>query len=396
MSTVIASRVAAQKSLLVPTYIQRGLTLVRGEGAYLFGDDGCRYLDLTSGYGAAILGYGHSVLTRALAAQLGTLHVLHSSFANDVRVEASRRLLARCGGGLARVHWSSSGAEAIEAALKMAVLATGTRRFVACHGGYHGKTLGALSLTHGEKYRAPFEPLLWQIVHIPYGDSEALAAAVDKRTAGVVLEPIQGESGVIVPSAGFLRDARAICDRAGALLILDEVQTGVGRTGRFLACEHENVRPDILCLGKGLAGGIPVGATLVTEAVASAVPRGAHTSTFGGNPLACAGVLAVLEILDETMLADIAVKGEVLMTALRTLGSPLVRTVRGRGLMIAVELNGERDRVLKELQRAGILALPAGATAVRFLPPYVVTTEQLAHAATTLGAVLRNEVTSGS
>jgi LysW-gamma-L-lysine/LysW-L-ornithine aminotransferase len=378
----------AHKELLLPTYVQRGLTIVRGDGAHVYDDMGRCYLDLTSGYGAASLGYGHPALTRALTEQLGALHVLHCSFVNDVRVRASRALVEHCGGGLARVYWSNSGAEAIEAALKVAALATAKKRFVACAGGYHGKTLGALALTHDERYRAPFEPLPWEVTHVSFGDGEALAAAVDERTAAVVLEPIQGESGVIVPPAGYLRAARAICDARGALLVLDEVQTGAGRTGAFLACHHEDVWPEIVCLGKGLAGGIPVGATLVTETIASAVPRGAHTSTFGGNPLACAGALAVIEILDDAFLADLAAKGAAFTVALQTIASRRIIAVRGRGLLVAVELAGDRDRVLKDLQRRGVLALPAGPSAVRFLPPYVVTVDELLGAATTLGEVL--------
>lgn len=380
--------VEAQRTLLVPTYVQRGLDLVRGEGAQLFDAAGRPYLDLTSGYGVAILGYANPTLVQALSAQLSALPVLHPSFASEVRVRASRALLQRAGGRLTRVHWSSSGAEAVEVALKLAVVATTRQRVIACVGGYHGKTLGALSLTHEPRYRAAFEPLLWQVTHVPYGDADALAAALDDRTAAVVIEPIQGESGVLVPATGFLRAARNACDASGALLVFDEVQTGVGRTGAFLACHHEGVWPDILCLGKGLAGGIPVGATLVTEAIAHSASRGIHTSTFGGNPLACAGTFAVLEAIDDTLLGDITAKGEAFMAALRRSGKASIVAVRGRGLMVAVELDGDRDHALKLLQYRGVLALPAGRSAIRFLPPYVVTEEQLLNAADTLAEVL--------
>lgn len=385
---VSANWVEQQRAVLVPTYPQRGLALVRGVGAEVYDDAGRRYLDLTSGYGVAILGYGHPTLTQVLGAQLTSLHVQHASFASEVRARASRALLERAGGPLTHLLWSSSGAEAIEAALKLAVLATGRTRVIACVGGYHGKTMGALSLTHDPRYRAAFEALLWQVTHVPYGDADALAAALDERTAAVVVEPVQGESGVVVPAAGYLQAARQVCDASGALLVVDEVQTGVGRTGAFLACHHDHVWPDILCLGKGLAGGIPVGATLVTQAIARVAPRGAHTSTFGGNPLACAGTLAVLEAVDDAMLAAIAANGETFMAALRRTGSDAIAAVRGRGLMVAVELACDRDRALKLLQRRGVLALPGGRSAVRFLPPYVVTTEQLLDAADILGEVL--------
>ncbi|HVN76000.1 MAG TPA: aminotransferase class III-fold pyridoxal phosphate-dependent enzyme [Thermoanaerobaculaceae bacterium] len=379
---------ALQKRVLVDTYVNRGLTIVRGEGAFVFDVEGRRYLDLTSAYGTAVLGYGHPALTRAVSRQLETLHVLHCSFASDVRVDASRALLARVGPPLKRVFWSNSGAEAVEAALKLAALATGRHRIVACVGAFHGKTLGALSLTHDPRYRAGFEPLLWDVVHVPFGDADALGAAADGAGA-VFVEPIQGESGVRPAPPGFLRAAREICDGSGALLVLDEVQTGVGRTGRFLACHGEGVAPDVVCLGKGLAGGVPAGATLVTEAVASRAHRGAHSTTFGGNPLAAAGVMAVLEVLTDEFLEAVAAGGERFMGRLRDVGEPRVVEVRGRGLMVAVEVAGDRDRVLRDLQAEGVLALSAGPSAVRFLPPYVTPEPELARAAEVLAAALR-------
>jgi [amino-group carrier protein]-gamma-(L-lysyl/L-ornithyl)-L-glutamate aminotransferase len=378
---------ALQRRVLVDTYVNRGLAIARGEGAWVLDVDGKRYLDLTSAYGTAILGYGHPGLTRALARQLETLHVLHCSFASEVRVEASRALLARAGSPLKRVFWCNSGAEAVEAALKLAVLATGRKRIVACEAAFHGKTLGALSLTHAPRYRTAFEPLLWEVVHVPFGDAEALAAAVPGAAAFVV-EPIQGESGVIVAPDGYLRAGRQICDASGALLVLDEVQTGTGRTGRFLAGQHEGVGADIVCLGKGLAGGVPAGATLATEAVAAHAFRGAHSSTFGGNPLAAAGVLAVLGALTDAFLAEVAAKGQAFMSRLRAIDTGRIVEVRGRGLMVAVELDRERDRVLRELQNDGVLALPAGASAVRFLPPFVIEAQELERAVDALAAVL--------
>lgn len=383
----MSDMVALQRRVLVDTYVSRGLAFVRGRGAHLFDAAGREYLDLASGYGAAVLGYGHPELTAALSRQLDALHVLHCSFASDVRVEASRALLARAGAPLKRVFWSNSGAEAVEAALKLAVLATGRKRIVACEGGYHGKTLGALSVTHDPKYRAPFEPLLWDVVRVAFGDDGALAAAA-AGAAAVVLEPIQGESGVRPAPPGFLSAARAACDASGALLVLDEIQTGTGRTGRFLASHGEGVAADVVCVGKGLAGGLPVGATLVTEAVAGSAFRGAHSSTFGGNPLVAAGVLAVLGVLSDEFLAAVAASGGAFMRRLAAIGSGRVVEVRGRGLMVAVELDGERDRVLRALQDKGVLALPAGASAVRFLPPYVTPESELERAAALLGDVL--------
>jgi len=284
---------------LLDLYPNRGLRFVRGEGAYLEAADGRRYLDLGTNYGVSIFGYGHPAITAALTAQLQALPTLHGSFTSDVRVKASLALARRLPMDSPAICWSNSGTEAVEAALKFAALATGRKRFVACRQGYHGKTLGALSATDSAKYRAPFEPLLWAFEHVAYGDAGAIRAALDDRTAAVIVEPIQGEGGMVVPPPGYLAAVRLAANDAGVLLIVDEIQTGCGRTGRFLAMEHEAVSPDIVCLGKGLAGGIPVGATAVTPAVAARVPRGIHTSTFGGNPLACAGALAVLALLTD-------------------------------------------------------------------------------------------------
>jgi acetylornithine/LysW-gamma-L-lysine aminotransferase len=377
-----------QNRVQAPVFPNRGLALTQGEGVYLRDVCGRRYLDFTSGYGVAIFGHGHPFLTATLAGQLARLTVLHGSFANDVRAEAQAALLERCGGGLARVHLSSSGAEANEAALKFAVLTTGQKRFVACRGGYHGKTLGALAATDGAKYRAPFEPLPWDFDFVPYGDIVALDEALDGRTAGFIVEPIQGESGVRPAPTGYLSAAAAMCKARGALLIIDEIQTGTGRTGAFLASAAEVSSFDIVTLGKGLAGGIPIGATLVSKPVAASIGRGSHTSTFSGSPLAAAGIKAVLDLLDEGLLGRVREIGTYFQRALDSIRSPLIKDVRGRGLMIGVEIDGRRDDILKALQKAGLLAIPAGDDVVRFLPPYLVEKAQVDEAA----AMLQNVV----
>ncbi|MFI5168156.1 MAG: aspartate aminotransferase family protein [Thermoanaerobaculales bacterium] len=379
-----------QKEFTVNLYAIRGLTLVRGEGVHLISDTGERYLDLATNYGVSILGYGHPGLENAIVDQWRALPTLHGSFANDVRAAASQELALRVNPaepGL--VYWSNSGAEAIEAALKFAAIATGKRRFVACRGAYHGKTLGALSATWGAKYREPFEPLLWEFAHVEYGDPTAIQAALDERTAACILEPIQGESGIVVPPSGYLRAVRDICSSRGILLILDEVQTGTGRTGRFLAAEHEGVSADVVCLGKGLAGGIPIGATVVTKAVADRITRGSHSSTFGGNPLALAGVRFVLATLDNAMLERIAHLGATFLAALRGISHPLVAGARGRGLMLGLVVREHRDDVLRGLQKRKVLAIPAGSEVVRFLPPYTIEPTHIDEALTTLTDVLR-------
>ncbi|HQU34394.1 MAG TPA: aminotransferase class III-fold pyridoxal phosphate-dependent enzyme, partial [Thermoanaerobaculaceae bacterium] len=252
-----------------------------------------------------------------------------------------------------------------------------------------GKTLGALSATWGAKYREPFEPLLWEFAHVEYGDPAALEAALEEGAAAFIVEPIQGESGVVVPPEGYLRSARRLCADRGALLITDEVQTGVGRTGRFLAAEHEGVAADIVCLGKGLAGGIPVGATVVTRAVGERLERGAHSSTFGGNPLALAGVRFILATLDAAVLEHVAATGEAFLAALRSVAHDLVAGARGRGLMLGLVVSDRRDDILRGLQKRKVLAVPAGSHVVRFLPPYTIESSHIERAVAALGGALR-------
>ena len=350
---------------LLNLYPNRGLVFTRAEGPYLFTRDGRRYLDLGAGYGACLAGHGHPALVEALQHQLEAVTVLHGSFGSDVRSRASIALAARLPMASPALCWTNSGTEAIEAALKFAVLVTGRRRFVAFAGAYHGKTLGALSATHGSSYRAAFEPLLWNFTHVPYGDADAAGAAIDAQTAAVIVEPIQGESGIIEPPAGFLRALRAMCDARGVLLIADEIQTGCGRTGAFTACGAERIEPDILCLGKGLAGGIPVGVAAVVGAHSGAIARGSHTSTFGGNPLAAAGVLATLSILTDDLLAAVRETGAWFRSEL----AAVCGSARGAGFMLGVPAGPHRDAILKALQQAGIIAIPAGPDVVRFLPP---------------------------
>lgn len=359
-----------QQKYVLNTYVNRQLTLVRGQGVFLYGEDGGRYLDLMGNYGVNIFGHSHPKITKVIAAQLKRLTVLHGSFGNDVRAEASEALVKRCGENYARVYWSNSGAEAVEAALKFAVLATGKRRFIACENGYHGKTLGALSATGGDKYKKQFEPLLWEFARVPFDDIEALEKAIDAETAAFIIEPVQGEGGVLIPAEDYLSKAREICSRRGILLVIDEIQTGAGRTGRFLV--SEGVPADIICLGKGLAGGLPVGATLVSEKVAQSVPRHMHTSTFGGNPLACAGVIATLNLLDEKLMARVAEVGRYFGEELAALRSGLISEIRGRGLMFGLTIkDNKRDKVLQLLQKERILAIPAGDDVVRLLPPLI-------------------------
>ena len=371
-----------------PLYAKRDIALVRGEGPYLFDSDGKRYLDAMSNYGVAVLGHADPAFAAALADQLTTLATCHQSFFNDVRATFLDEVAAIAPARLTRSFLSNSGAEAVEAALKFARAATGRPRLVALKRGYHGRTLGALAATADAKYRAPFEPLAPETVHVPFDDAAALDAAIDDSVAAVILEPIQGEGGIWPASAEFLNDARRLTAERGALLIADEIQTGF-RTGAPWAISASGVIPDILVTAKALANGVPIGLTLMTEPVAAALPAGAHGSTFGGNPLACRAGLVTLTALRERGLYErSAALGAEIVAGIETLGSPKIRAVRGRGLMIGIDLKERVTPTLKALQERGVLVLPAGPVTFRLLPPLIWQREQAEELLAALGEVL--------
>jgi len=373
---------------LLDTYPRRGVTFLRGKGVYLYDDKGRKYLDMMSNYGVNIFGHGYLELSKALKNQLSRLTNLHCGFSNDKRSLASQALIKRCGENFAKVYWGNSGAEAIEAALKFAAFATGKKKFVAAKNSFHGKTLGALSAMGKKEYRQPFEPLLWNFVHAEFGSPKAVREVIDNKTAAVILEPIQGEAGIILPPINYLKEVREICDKNNILLILDEVKTGLGRTGTFLASEDFGVEVDILCLGKALGGGIPVGATLVTEEISRKLTKGLHTSTFGGNPLASAGALATLNLIDKKLLSHVRNLGLYFLKQLGQIKSNQITEVRGKGLMIALELQSKNTPFLKALQEKKILAIPAGNNVVRFLPPFIIEKEHIDEVTAALKEIL--------
>jgi LysW-gamma-L-lysine/LysW-L-ornithine aminotransferase len=388
MTATTTNIVAIDRDLQPPLYAKRDIALVRGAGATLWDSDGREYIDVMSNYGVNVLGHAHPAVTAAITEQAGLLLNVHQSFASDTRATFLEALLAASPDGLTRAFLSNSGTEAIEAGLKFARVATGKGKLVAARGGYHGRTIGALAATADKKYRGPFASILPDVAHVPFNDLDQLHEAVDADTAAIVLEPIQGEGGIHVPDDGYLAGAAQIAKDAGALLIFDEVQTAL-RTGTIFACQHEGVTPDILCTAKGLANGVPIGATLMTEEIASAMGGGVHGSTFGGNPLACAAGLATLQaIQDEGLLAASVERGEQLRNGIVALDSPKVRAVRGRGLMVGVEFKTRVTPILKGLQDRGVLALPAGSLIIRFLPPLVITDAQVDEVVAALGETL--------
>lgn len=380
--------ITADRTLQPPLYAKRDVALVRGEGAVLWDSEGNAYIDMMSNYGVNVLGHAHPAVTEAVSRQAGLLISCHQSFVNDVRAQFLETLIGLAPEGLERAFLSNSGTEAIEAALKFARVATGREGIVAARGGYHGRTIGALAATAEKKYREPFASVLAPATHVPFNDLDALESAVNSSTAVVILEPIQGEGGIVVPDEDYLAGARHIASAAGALLVLDEVQTAL-RTGAIFACEHSGVVPDVLVTAKGLANGVPIGATLMTEEVSSAQGGGVHGSTFGGNPLACAAGLATVEAIQaEGLLEQSVVLGERLRQGILGLGHPKVRAVRGQGLMTGVEFRVRVTPVLKGLQDRGVLALPAGSLVIRLLPPLVISEEQVDSAVAALGETL--------
>lgn len=357
---------------------QPDVVFVRGEGVRLYDADGREYLDCMAGIAVASLGHNHPRLTRAISRQAERLIVCPQNMGNDVRTDLSDRLFELVRPPLSRVFFGNSGAEANEAALKWARVATGRHRFVAARHGFSGRTLGVLPLTWEPAYREPFAPLGDQVDFVTFNDVAELEAAVSDETAAVLLEPIQGESGIHPASDEYLRRAREITQERGALLILDEIQSGVGRTGTFLASEAAGVSADIVTLAKGLGGGVPIGATLMTEAVAASMPKGGHGTTFGGNPLAAAAGLAVLdELVERDLMAAARSLGERLQAGLRNIAAPVVSEVRGRGLMIGVQLNVKAAPVIAALREAGVITVAAGGETVRYLPPLVITAAEV-------------------
>jgi acetylornithine/LysW-gamma-L-lysine aminotransferase len=375
-------------------YAKQTLTIVRGQGASLFDADGNEYLDCSSGHGVANLGHAHPKIAEALYKQANTLITLFESFPNDQRAMLMKKITALVP-GLDRVFFCNSGTEAVEAAFKFSRISTGRKNFIAANRAFHGRTYGSLSATFNKKYREGFEPLLPGVSHVSYNNIEALEKAVNEETAAVILEVVQGEGGVYPASAEYIQAARRICDERGALLIVDEIQTGFGRTGRMFAIQHFGVTPDLLTCAKSLAGGVPMGAVLIGEKVKNLVP-GVHGSTFGGNPLSCAAANAALDvILGEDLPGQAAAKGAYLVEKLKKIESPNIREVRGLGLMVGIEMKQKVTGYIKALQEKKVIALNAGLTVIRLLPPLVITYEQIDRLVEALIEVLNQTTDEG-
>jgi len=375
-------------------YSKRPVVIVRGRGALVWDAEGREYIDCTSGYGVANIGHARPEIAAALASQAQRLITCPEIVYNDVRARLLERLAGLTPGGLTHFFLCNSGTEAVEGSLKFARLATGRTGIVAALRGFHGRTMGALSTTWEPHYREPFAPLVPGVNHVRYNDLAAAEAAISEDTAAVIIELVQGEGGVHVASEEYVHGLAALCHDRGALLIIDEVQTGFGRTGSLFACNHYDLQPDILCLAKSLAGGVPMGAVCLGTRVMESgrITRGVHGSTFGGNPLACAAALATLDIIEREVLPErAAILGAYALERLSALHTPLVREVRGRGLLLGIELSRRAQPFLEMLFERGILALPAGPNVIRLLPPLVTTEEQLEQVINTVQEVLLGE-----
>ena len=371
-------------------YPKQPLVLVRGAGARVWDADGREYIDCIGGHGVANIGHAHPAVIEAVQEQVERLAICPNGFYSEPRARLLAELVRIAPPGLERAFLCSSGAEAVEAALKFARLSTGREKVVAAMRGFHGRTFGALSATWRREYRQPFEPLVPGFEFVPYNRPERLAQAVDDETAAVILEVVQGEGGVIPGDGDYLRSVQAVCQERGALFIVDEVQTGFGRTGRMFASFHHDLRPDLMPVAKAMAGGVPMGAVLIGSRVGE-LPKKVHGSTFGGNLLACAAALATIAVIEgEGLPARAAQRGAQLSAGLQAIKAPLVREVRGLGLMVGMELKGNAGPYLARLAEHGVLALSAGATVMRFLPPLVISVEDVdtvvAHVADALAA----------
>jgi acetylornithine/N-succinyldiaminopimelate aminotransferase len=373
---------------LMDNYGTPPLALVKGEGAVLTDEAGKRYVDLLGGIAVNALGHAHPAVVAAVSQQIATLGHVSNLYVAEPPVALAELLLALAGRP-GRVLFCNSGAEANEAAFKLSRL-TGRTHVVSTQGGFHGRTMGALALTGQPAKVDPFRPLPGDVTHIPYGDSEALRSAVTGRTAMVILEPIQGENGVIVPPPGYLTAARDICTANGALLVLDEVQTGVGRTGHWFAHQADGVEPDVVTLAKGLGGGLPIGACIAFGPSAELFRPGSHGTTFGGNPVSCAAALAVIRtIAGEGLLDNVKRVGEQIRRGVEGLNHPLVAGVRGAGLLLGVVLTQPVSApVTAGLREAGFLVNPIQPDVVRLAPPLILTTEQADAFLAALPAVL--------
>lgn len=370
------------------------INISKGKGSLVWDVSGKEYIDCMGGYGVALIGHCNDRVVNAIKNQSEKLITCHMSIYNNTRLEFLEKISKISPKKLSKVFFSNSGAESTESALKFSRKFTGKSGVIAMTGGYHGKTFGALSVTHNEKYRKSFQPLLEGVKFVPYGNPSKIEESLDNSIGTVIVEPIQGETGIIVPSDGTLQQIRKICDQNNLVLIFDEIQTGLGRTGRMWAGEHWSTTPDIMCLAKGIAGGLPMGLTLCKPEILDAMKVGEHSSTFAGNPLSCsAGIATIESIIEENLVENAAKVGNIFKHGLFQLkeNHRIVRDVRGLGLMLALELRFDVKDVLFEGIKEGLLMLYSGRNIIRLLPPLVLDEVKVAKTLSIMDKLLTNE-----
>jgi acetylornithine/LysW-gamma-L-lysine aminotransferase len=370
------------------------INILKGKGAIVWDVSGNEYIDCMGGYGVALIGHCNDRVVNAIKNQSEKLITCHMSIYNNARLEFLEKISKISPKKLSKIFFSNSGAESTEAALKFSRKFTGKSGIIAMSGGYHGKTFGALSVTHNEKYRKSFQPLLEGVKFVPYSNPSKIEESLDNSIGTVIIEPIQGETGIIVPPDGVLQQVRKICDQNNLVLIFDEIQTGLGRTGRMWAGEHWSTTPDIMCLAKGIAGGLPMGLTLCKPDVLEAMKVGEHSSTFAGNPLSCsAGIATIESIIEENLVENAAKVGNIFKNGLFQLkeNHRIVRDVRGLGLMLALELRFDIKDILFDGIKEGLLMLYSGRNIIRLLPPLVLDEVKVAKTLSIMDKLLTKE-----
>ena len=386
--------IETENRYLANVFAKKPIVLTKGKGALLWDINGKEYVDCASSYGVAALGHCHPKIVAAVKAQAEQLITCHSCYYNDKRAEFIEKLVKITPKGLDKAFLSNSGAESVECAIKLARKYTGKPEIIALMGAFHGKTMGALSATWDKKYREPFIPLIPEVKHVAPDNPEKIREAITDKTAAVLMEPIRGEGGVRVPPDGYLSEVRDICNEKNVLLIFDEVQTSFGRTGKLFGCQNWNVTPDVMCLAKPFAGGLPIGITVAKENVMASLKIGEHSTTFSGSPLVCAaGCAAIDALLEEKLVDKAAVNGKYFKSQLEGLQAKykIVKEVRGLGLMLGVELRFDVHNVILKALDKGILVLDAGRTVVRLLPPLVIDKAQIDKVIAVLDTVLGEE-----
>ncbi len=370
-------------------YSKRPVVIVKGKGSRVWDSNGREYIDCVGGFGVAIVGHSNDKVVKAVCEQANRLMICPTVFYNDKRAELLRLIAEITPKELSKTFLSNSGTEAVECALKIAKRYTGKKEFIAMKRGFHGRTMGSLSATWKKKYKKNFEPLVPGFKHANFNDLDSVQELITNDTAAIIVEPVQGEGGVYVADSDFIKGLRDLADDKDILLIFDEVQTGFGRTGKMFALEYYNVSPDILCIGKGMAGGLPVGATVARPEIFESLNKGEHGSTFGGNSIVAAASIAAINYIIENNLPEQArLKGEYLLDKLRKIESSIVREIRGIGLMIGIELRFPVKKYILEAMKKGVLIHSSGINTLRMLPPLVITYKELDTVVEVLNEVL--------